>query len=159
MSIVHAGGRPVFEDLNWYGGYQLKPFPVWDYARRFTSGMYCGKLIGTHGAMLDSAGHMLCVSFHHTKILGLAAHGGAILHDNDEADEWLLRARFDGRKEGVAPKDDTFPMIGWHCYMTPATAAEGLMRISVLPKHNDDLPWGPGTSSYYPDLSRLEIFK
>ena len=156
MSIVHAGGRPVFEDLNWYGGYQLKPFPVWDCARRFTSGMYKGTGVMGCPAFVnvDCSGQMVCVSFHHTKILGLAAHGGAILHDNDEADEWLRRARFDGRKEGVEPKDDTFPTIGWHCYMTPATAAEGLMRLSVLPKHNDDLPL-----SAYADLSKLEIFK
>ena len=161
MSIVHAGGRPVFEDVSWSGGYQLKPLPVWDFARRFTSGMYNGMYKPYPDARPGDAPHgtMMCISFHHTKILCLAAHGGAILHDNDEADEWLRRARFDGRKEGVAPKDDTFPMIGWHCYMTPATAAEGLMRLSVLPKHNDDLPWGPGTSSDYPDLSKLEIFK
>ena len=157
MSIVHAGGRPVFDDFNWSGGYPLAPFPVWDYARRFTSNMF--NEITAYEINLQQKAHgyvpkMLCVSFHHTKILGLAAHGGAILHDNDEADEWLRRARFDGRKEGVSPKDDTFPMIGWHCYMTPATAAEGLMRLAALPKHNDDLPL-----SDYPDLSQLEIFK
>ena len=163
MSILHAGGRPVFEDVEWSGGYQLKPLPVWDYARRFTSNMFnnitASEVVMRNKTYPGNFSKMACVSFHHTKILGLAAHGGAILHDNDEADEWLRRARFDGRKEGVAPKDDTFPMIGWHCYMTPATAAEGLMRLSVLPKHNDDLPWGPGTSSDYPDLSKLEIFK
>lgn len=146
MSIVNAGGWPVFHDEDWQGYYQLRPLEVYDSARWFYSGMY-------------QSGRFQCVSFHHTKTLGLAAHGGAILHDNDEADEWFRRARFDGRKEGVAPKDDTFPMIGWHCYMTPATAAEGLMRLSVLPKHNDPLPWGPGTSSDYADLSKLSIFQ
>ncbi len=163
MSIVNAGGWPVFRDDAWSGAYQLKPFPVWDCARSFTSSMF-GQMTASEVMMRRETyphgfSKMLCVSFHHTKILGLAAHGGAILHDNDEADEWLRRMRFDGRKEGVTPKDDTFPMIGHHCYMTPATAAEGLMRLSVLPKHNDPLPWGPGTSSDYADLSTLEIFK
>lgn len=163
MSIVNAGGWPVFVGSDWSAGYQLRPFPVWDYARWFSSDMFNHITASEVSMRLAEAQRMLtkmlCVSFHHSKTLGLAAHGGAILHDNDEADEWLRRARFDGRKEGVAPKDDTFPMIGHHCYMSPATAAEGLMRLAVLPKHNDPLPWGPGTSSDYADLSKLEIFK
>ena len=163
MSIVNAGGKPVFRDYKWEAGYQLGTLPVWDYARWFTSDMYkhitASEVLMRHETYPRGFSKMLCVSFHHSKILGLAAHGGAILHDNDEADEWLRRARFDGRKEGVSPKDDTFPMIGFHCYMTPATAAEGLMRLSVLPKHNEPLPWGPGTSSDYADLSKLEVFR
>ena len=163
MSIVNAGGKPVFRDYKWEAGYQLGPLPVWDYARWFTSDMFnhitASEVLKRRETYPRGFSKMLCVSFHHSKTLGLAAHGGAILHDNDEADEWLRRARFDGRKEGVSPKDDTFPMIGYHCYMTPATAAEGLMRLDALPKHNEPLPWGPGTSSDYVDLSTLEIFK
>lgn len=160
MSIVNAGGKPLFRDEHWKGVYRLRPFPVWDSARWFTKGMYRSALNESpEYREYTLPGQFVCLSFHHTKTLGLASHGGAILHDNDEADEWLRRARFDGRKEGVAPKDDTFPMLGYHAYMTPATAAEGLMRLSVLPKHNEPLPWGPGTSSDYADLSTLEIFK
>jgi len=140
MSIIHAGGRPTFRDEKWYGTYQLKPLPVWDCARWFASSMY-------------REGEFQCVSFHWSKTLGIQ-QGGAILHDSPEADEWLRRARFDGRKEGVAPKDDTFPIIGWHCYMSPEVAAEGLVRLSFLPKHNDPLP-----NDDYPDLSKLEIFR
>jgi len=102
---------------------------------------------------------MQCVSFHHTKRLGISTHGGAILHDNPEADAWLRRARFDGRAEGIAPKDDTGIIRGWHCYMTPPTAAEGLLRLSCLPRYNEPLPWGPGTASDYPELSKLECFR
>ena len=154
MSIIHAGGRPVFRDEEWLGGYQLKPLPVWDSARHFTSAMYCGG-VNRYGLpwFQDSSGQFVCVSFHWTKILGVG-QGGAILHDNDEADEWLRRARFDGRREGVAPKDDTFTMIGHHCYMSPRDAAEGLSRLAVLPKHNDPLP-----NDDYPDLSLIEVFK
>lgn len=141
QSIIRAGWKVSFRDEHWRGAYQLKPLPVWDYARRFTGGMYF-------------SGQFQCVSFHHTKILALAAHGGAILHDNEEADAWLRRARFDGRTEGVAPQDDKFTMLGWHCYMTPPTAAEGLLRLASLPKHNDDLP-----NDDYPDLSEMEIFR
>lgn len=153
MSIIHAGGRPTFRDEAWTGAYELKPLNVWDCARRFTSGMYTGKLIGTDGAMLDNSGNMQCVSFHQSKILG-DSQGGAILHDNAEADIWLRKARFDGRTEGVPPIMDTFDLMGYHCYMSPDVAARLLWKLSRLPHHNDDLP-----NDDYPDLSTLELFK
>lgn len=139
-SILNAGLRVEFRDEDWQGEYQLKPLPVWDSARRFTSGMY-------------RKGAMQCVSFHWGKILGLS-QGGAILHDNDQADAWLRRARFDGRTEGVNPKHDQVQFPSWHAYLSPEVAAHGLMKLALLPKHNADLP-----RSDYPDLSSLEAFK
>lgn len=139
MAVVHAGCKPTFRDEEWQGEYRLEPFPVWDAARRFTSGMY-------HGGFQ-------CVSFHWSKILGLS-QGGAILHNDPVADRWLRRARFDGRTEGVPPAEDTFDMLGYHCYLSPSVAADGLMRLSTLPLHNKDLP-----NSNYSDLSLAPIFK
>jgi dTDP-4-amino-4,6-dideoxygalactose transaminase len=140
MSIMHAGGCVDFDNVEWRGMYRLRPYPIWDAARRFTSGMY-------------RAGQYQCVSFHWSKILGIQ-QGGAILHDDDDADRWFRKARFDGRTEGVAPKDDSFDTLGYHCYLSPEVAAEGLVRLSFLPKHNEDLP-----NSDYPDLSQIELFK
>ena len=40
MAIINAGAHPVLKHYQWNGCYQLKPLPVWDCARRFTSGMY-----------------------------------------------------------------------------------------------------------------------
>lgn len=140
MSIIHAGCKPVFRDEDWFGSYQLHPLPIWDSARRFTSAMFVPNT-------------MQCVSFHWSKILGIQ-QGGAILHDNPYADEWLRRARFDGRREGIAPKDDDFDMIGYHCYMSPEIAAEGLVRLSFLPMRNPDL-----RNDDYPDLSKMRIFR
>lgn len=148
MSIIHAGGRPTFRDEDWRGWYQLKPLPVWDSARWLFAGMYGS---GRNGAML-------CLSFHWQKHLGIQ-QGGAILHDNQEADAWLRRARFDGREEGVSPKDQKDWQLGYHAYMSPEIAAAGLVRLASLPKHNEPLPWGPGTSSDYPDLSQIRIFQ
>jgi len=76
------------------------------------------------------------------------------LHNNDEADEWLRMARFDGRQEGVAPRSQEHWVLGYHANMSPPAAAEGLLRLSTLPEHNEPLP-----NSDYPDLSKLEIFK
>lgn len=151
MSIIHAGGRPTFRDEDWKGWYQLRPLPVWDSARYFSSGMYRGQ--SKDGVFGSMKGHMLCVSFHASKTLGLE-QGGAILHDKLEADTWLRRARFDGRTEGVAPADDRFDMLGWHCYLNPSTAAQGILRLHSLPRHN-----APLENDQYPDLSAMEVFK
>ena len=146
MSIIHAGGRPTFRDEKWLGRYQLKPLPIWDSARWLTSGMYFGKIFFDMGSMV-------CLSFHWAKILGIQ-QGGAILHDNAEADTWLRRARFDGREEGVHPKDQKAWQLGYHAYMSPEIAAEGLMRLALLPRHNEPLP-----TDDYPDLSTFDLFK
>ena len=140
QSIIHAGGKVWFDDRQWIGEYELFPYGIWDSARRFTSGMY-------------RAGQTQCVSFHWNKILGIQ-QGGAILHDNPIAEGWYRRARFDGRTEGIRPKDDEFNIIGWHCYLSPEIAAEGLVRLSHLPKHNEDLP-----NDDYPDLSQYPVFQ
>ena len=153
MSIIHAGGRPTFRDENWLGAYQLKPLPVWDSARLFTFGMYTRNALTAALPLGRGEGGMVCVSFHASKTLGLE-QGGAILHDNPEADAWLRRARFDGRTEGVAPADDKFEMVGWHAYLNPSTAAQGILRLHSLPRHNEPLP-----NDEYPDLSTMEIFR
>lgn len=140
MSVLHSGFGVTFRDEDWAGEYRLNPTRVWDSARRFTSGMF------RHGMMQ-------CVSFHWSKILGIG-QAGAILHDDEQADEWLRRARFDGRTEGVHPKDDRPDFAGYHAYLTPRDAAEGLSRLAVLPRKNADIPWDD-----YGDLSQLEIFK
>lgn len=140
MSIIHAGFNVVFNDHDFFGSYQLRPYPVYDSARLFTSGMH-----------MDGA--FECVSFHWSKTLAIG-QGGAILHDDPEADKWFRKARFDGRTEGVAPADDDFDMIGYHCYMSPRDAADGLSRLAVLPAHNKALP-----NDNYPDLSKFEVFK
>ena len=138
MQIFHANFRMEFDDRDWDGCYQLKPTPIWDYARRFTGGMYVPETFQ-------------CVSFHWTKPLGIQ-HGGAIIHDNPDADEWLRRARFDGRLSGEA--SGQAKMIGWHCLTTPEVAAAGLVRIASLPYDNPDSP-----KPDYPDLSQMDIFK
>lgn len=139
-SIKNAGFEVEFKDKDWQGEYWLENLDVWDSARRFTTGMF-------------RPTQMQCVSFHSSKILG-DSQGGAILHDNDEADAWLRRARFDGRTEGADPKTDQVQYPSWHAYMSCDVAARLLWKLSTLPRHNPDLP-----NSDYPDLSQMEAFK
>ena len=139
-AIKLAGLRVDWRDENWRGQYQLRPLQIMDAARRFTSGMY-------------REGLFQCVSFAASKILG-AEQGGAILHDNKEADTWFRRMRFDGRTEGVDPKEDTFDLVGHHCLMITSVAATLLVRLHHLPKHNADLP-----HYEYPALDQHLAFK
>jgi hypothetical protein len=83
-----------------------------------------------------------------------ATQGGAILCHDDATAAWLRRMRFDGRTEGHPIDAANIREIGWHCYMNPSTAAQGLMRMAGLPKYNPPLP-----NSDYPDLSTMEAFK
>lgn len=149
MQIMHAGFRVKFRDEEWSGIYQLKPFCIFDAARRFTSNMFTVINFVSDEQPID----YVCVSFHWSKILGIQ-QGGAILHNDPEFDKWARKARFDGRTEGIPAKYDSMLQMGWHMYMSPEIAAEGLVRLHHLPKHNPDLP-----NDDYPDLSKLEIFK
>lgn len=148
MSIIHAGGRPTFRDEDWRAYYCLEPLPVYDSARWFTANLF---------HLVDVARmrqpKMVCVSFHALKTLG-DTQGGAILLDDYEADQWLRRARFDGRTEGIPPSMDKFTQVGWHCYLSPDVALRLLWKLQALPKHNEPLP-----NDDYPDLSLHEAFR
>ena len=114
MSIINAGGNIVFDKTpktnHWVGIYQLKPYPIYDSAKRFTSNMYI-------------EGSLMCLSFHIKKNLGIGK-GGMILTDNPNAAEWFKKARYEGRNE-VYYKEDNINSIGWNMYMTPQEAAQG----------------------------------
>lgn len=154
MSIINAGGKVKFDEpWNWQkqGFYQLKYTPIYDSARLFTSDMW--KNFGEHPTKWDLKTYFSCVSFHWSKTLGIS-QGGAILHNDDVADPILRKMRFDGRTENIPPKEDNFDVIGYHAYMSPATAAEGLTRLALLPKNNKPL-----IETNYTDLRKYDIFK
>ena len=139
-SILNAGGKVKFRDDVWSGLYKLAPYNIYDCARLLTSGMYIPN-------------SFMCLSFHWSKHLPIG-QGGAILCDDIDAYEWLKRARFDGRKEGVNPKNDKIQFPSWHCYMTPPYAAQGLMLMANIAEFNNALP-----NSDYPDLSLHKAFQ
>ena len=140
MSIINAGAEPVFEDRDWLGIYQLKPFEIYDAAKRFTSGMYIPETF-------------MCLSFHIKKHLKIGK-GGMILTDNSEAVEWFKKARYEGRSEKMDHEDD-IDSIGWNMYMTPQQASHGLSLMQNMPEFNKDL----GENNGYRDLTEFTIFK
>jgi len=140
MSIIHAGGIPIFENREWSGIYKLEPFPVYDAAKRFTSDMYV-------------FGAYMCLSFHIKKLISIGK-GGMILCDDANAYRWFKKARYEGRSE-VGYDRDNIEMLGWNMYMTPQQAAHGLSLMQNYPKHMDDL----GEYGGYKDLTENDVFK
>ena len=144
MSIIHAEGEVIFDkstDVNqWQGLYQLKPYPIYDSAKRFTSNMYI-------------PGSYMCLSFHIKKQLGIGK-GGMILTDNKECLEWFIKARYEGRSQKFY-KDDDITSLGWNMYMTPQQAAHGLALMQNYPKIVPDSIEING----YKDLTEFTVFK
>lgn len=142
MVICHAGFEVEFEDRTWSGIYQLDPYPIYDSATRFTKDMYI-------------SGSFQCLSFHHKKVLKVLK-GGMILTDDEKAYNWFRGVRAAGRHphEFVLYKDECITELGWNMYMTPELAAQGLLLLSELPEHNEDV----GSSETYSDMSMQPVF-
>ena len=140
QSIIHAGGMVKFEDIRWQGVYRLKPYPIYDAAKRFTSGMYL-------------PGSYMCLSFHIKKHLKIGK-GGMILTDNFDAYKWFMRGRYEGRSE-IKYHEDNIEVNGWNAYMTPDQAARGLMLMQNYPPHNEDISEVPP----YRDLREFKLFR
>ena len=139
MQIKHVGYKPVFEDITWSGVYQLKPFPIFDGAVRWTEGMYKG---GYH-----------IVSFQLKKRIPIG-RGGMILTDDEEAAHWFRKMTYDGRDLNIDYMDDDFEYCGYHYYMTPEDAARGIILMDQIPNKNLD----SGNNRTYSDLSTKRIF-
>lgn len=142
QSIIHAGFEPVFDYSmnNWSGLYQLKPFNIYDSAKRLSSKMYIPN-------------SYMCLSFHIKKQISIGK-GGMILTDNADAVEWFKTARYEGRSEKLYHEDD-IKMLGWNMYMTPQQAAHGLALMQNYPINTPDL----GENNGYRDLTEFTIFK
>jgi len=136
QSIMQAGGTVSIEDVEWEGIYQLKPYQIYDAAKRFTSNMYI-------------KGTLMCLSFGIKKNLKMGK-GGMILTDSIEAVEALKKLRWSGRHEATPMAEDDIETMGYNSYITPEWAARGLMLLSVYPEHQDDQSEPGG----YPNLSR-----
>ena len=143
QSIMHAGGTVKFKDYKWQGIYQLEPYPIWDAAKRFTSGMY----------IPDS---FMCLSFHIKKNLKIGK-GGMILTNDKEAAAWFKRYRYEGRGECMY-HDDIIELNGYNAYMTPEQAARGLSLMQNYPEHVEDVPFDD-KELMYRDLKEFPLFK
>jgi hypothetical protein len=96
----------------------------------------------------------MSISFQYQKHLSLG-RGGMILTDNQEASIKLKKMSYDGRLPNIPWKEQNIDMVGYHYYMTPEIAKEGLVKLptAILNKPKE---W---TINDWPDLTKLEIFR
>ena len=99
-------------------------------------------------------GTFMCISFQFKKHLALG-RGGCILTDNKEAALKLKKMSYDGRLPNIPWREQNINTIGYHYYMTPETANNGLKKIEeaivTKPKQWVVTDW--------PNLTELDIFK
>jgi len=125
QSIYHAGNKPIFKNIKWYGKYQLGNLPIWDCAVNFKPNMY-------------ESNQFMCLSFQQKKAIGIGK-GGAILTDNKKAYKILKRMAHDGRDSGIPVKDDRNIILGYHMNMIPDDAAKGILLLNQYNFNNKDI--------------------
>jgi dTDP-4-amino-4,6-dideoxygalactose transaminase len=123
----------------WIGEYQFIGTRIWDSARRLEANMY-------------RSGQLQCLSFGHSKPLQVG-RGGAILLDDSQAYQQLLRMRYDGRNLAVSPwQDQQVFAVGYHYRPTPEEAKlasallKGIIEFAKQPEFVE-----------YPDLRNIKI--
>lgn len=96
----------------------------------------------------------MCLSFQFQKHLSLG-RGGMILTDNKEAARILKKMSYDGREPGIPWRQQNIDIMGYHYYMTPEVAQDGLNKLQ---KAIDTEPkiW---TIDDYPDISKFKVFE
>jgi len=99
-------------------------------------------------------GTYMCVSFQFQKHLSLG-RGGIILTDSETGAEELKKMAYDGRIPDIPWREQNIKTIGYHYYMTPETAQNGLDK---LPSAIEAIPrdW---VLEDWPNLTQMEVFK
>ncbi len=99
-------------------------------------------------------GTFMCISFQFQKHLSLG-RGGIILTDNKKAAVELKKMSYDGRVPNTPWRDQDINIMGYHYYMSPETAQNGLNKLEKAiitpPKKWSIYDW--------PDLTKMDIFK
>ena len=99
-------------------------------------------------------GTYMCISFQFQKHLSLG-RGGVILTDSETGAEELKKMSYDGRIPDVPWREQNIKTIGYHYYMTPETAQNGLDK---LPSAIETTP-RDGVLEDWPNLTQMDVFK
>lgn len=142
MTLALHGYNISFRKEQWEGSYQIGDTNVWDCAVGFERNMY-------------RSGTIQCLSFQQKKRLAIGTGGAILLDDKDTAD-YLSRLRHDGRDSSVpvVGDDPNKIILGYHMYMSPNQAADGILLLNQMSEDYQVGKW-----SDYPNISVLECFK
>jgi dTDP-4-amino-4,6-dideoxygalactose transaminase len=139
MTMHKLGIKFSLESEKWIGEYQIHDTNIWDSARLCRKNMY-------------RAGQMQCLSFGYSKPLHIG-RGGAILLDNEQAYNDIIRMRYDGRDLKISPwvEQQTFK-LGFHYKPTPEEAELGLALLEGIKETNPEPIF-----VQYPDCRKIKI--
>ena len=100
------------------------------------------------------SGTLMCLSFQYKKHLSLG-RGGAILCDDKDTYNLLKTMSHDGRTPNQPWKEQDIQHIGYHYYMTPEIAQQGLDKLPDAEVRK------PKTVTHqdYPDLRNMTVFQ
>lgn len=96
----------------------------------------------------------MCISFQFQKHLSLG-RGGMILTDDKEARDELKKMSYDGRTPDLPWREQNVDTMGYHYYMTPETAQNGLNKLEDA-KNREPKKW---LLNDWPDLTKMKVFK
>ena len=127
-AILLSQNTLLWDDRQWEHHYNLTNTPIYDGAVSLYEGMYSVVLdeyepTNPQDAVEDFP--YLILSFHHRKILNIGT-GGMILTNDEIFAEWARPMIYDGRDKLTKYDDNILSHIGWHMYMSPEQAIEGL---------------------------------
>ena len=149
MTLKNNGWNIQFDDIRWFGKYEIGNTKVFDAATDFKENM--------NSDYSDNA--IVCVSFQQKKRLSLG-RGGVILFNDESHEKMLKRLRYDGRNHYVSDRDEMRDnpddiICGYHCYMEPDKAAEGILKINQIQTLRE---YSVHSFSEYEDLTKLKIW-
>ena len=130
-----------WKDEDWQDYYWVDGFQIIDAAVLWKENSYI-------------TGTFMCLSFQFQKHLSLG-RGGMILTDDYDVAHELTQMSYDGRIPNVPWRDQNIETMGYHYYMTPETAHNGLNKLEEA-KNTKPRDW---VLEDWPDLTKMEIFK
>lgn len=129
-----------YNDKQWLGEYQFDNTRIWDSARLLSPDMY-------------RPSQMQCLSFGFDKPLNIG-RGGAILLDDSDAYNTMLKQRYDGRDLQVSPwVEQRVFTVGYHYRPTIEEAILGLEKLEQYIKQENFEP----KKAEYPDCRSIVI--
>lgn len=134
------GIERIWKDENWVDYYYLTE-NVLDAAVLWKKNSYIPKTF-------------MSISFQYQKHLSLGK-GGVILTDDKDAAIALKKMSYDGRIPITPWREQNITSIGYHYYMTPETADNGLKKLENA-VNTKPRQW---VVSDWPDLTQMDIFK
>ena len=139
LTAIKLGINWKWSDNTWRNFYYLKGTPVIDAAVHWQKNSYVPNTF-------------MCLSFQFRKHLSLG-RGGAILC---EADDYisLKKMSYDGRLPNIPWAEQNIDTMGYHYYMTPETAQQGIEKLPTAKVTKPKL-W---SWQDYPDLSKNKVF-